>query len=44
MFAVDVCYLEKCCIQYQFCLNVINHEYFFKVIIVVVKIHIMSDI
>ena len=31
MFAVNVlvCYLEKCYMQYQFCLNVINHEYSF---------------
>ena len=30
IFAVDVCYLEKCYQQYQFCLNVTNHEYFFE--------------
>ena len=28
IFAVDVCYLEKCNLQYQFCLNVTNHKYF----------------
>ena len=30
IFAVDVCYLDKCYQQYQFCLNVTNHEYFFE--------------